>query len=267
MLTSKWAFLLLLVMASCSKKNTPTPLPALPADPIKGKLARLSYDTGAYDSLYYGSAGELIRVKSVWDPALGGGMSYVFDYNAQGKLTSIQTSQAQEYRYIYTGNELTEVILYINGVKTNHKNFTYDNNGVMVSSHTYADVLNAPGDQDFLDMFIYTYYPDGNLKTETAYSVHPVTGHPVKETTITYTDYDDRYNPDDIFKQMPYYFGFTFAKNNARLRSVKNEKTGELSNYVFTYTYNQTAKPVSRKFEFLGNGNWYEGICTYAYYQ
>lgn len=268
MLTNKWGRVLLLMMVvvtSCSKKtDTIIQLP-VPVQPVKSKLAKISYDSGAYDSLYYGNAGELIKLKTVWDPSTGISVTYSFDYNAQGKITRIESDRGEEYRYSYTGNQLTEVGLYLGGIKTRHKGFTY-NQGVLTSTHTFADLLNNPNDQDFLDMFTYTYYPDGNLKTETSFSVHPVSGMPVKEMTITYSDYDNRYNPDDIFKQMPYYFGLSFSKNNARLRSVKNEKTGEETNYLFSYSYNPAAFPVSRKFEYYGNGNWIEGTCTYSYY-
>ncbi len=269
MLTNKWGrFLVVMMVAvtSCSKKTDTIIQPPVPVQPVKGKLAKISYDSGAYDSLYYASSGDLIKVKSVFDLSSGASVTYSFEYSAQGKLTRISSDQGEEYRYTYSGNQLYEVGQYVGGLKIRHKGFTYDNLGVLTSTHTYADVLTNPNDQDFLDMFIYTYYPDGNLKTETSYSVHPNTGHPVKEVTITYSDYDNNHNPDDIFKQMPYFFGQRFFKNNARLRVVKNEKTGIESTYLFTYTYNQSTLPITRKFEYYGNGNWEEGTCIYSYY-
>lgn len=266
MWTNKWNLLLLVLfgLTACSKKADNIQLPP-PAETIKGKLAKISFDTGAYDSLYYSVDGALIKIRSVVDPASGNSVTYSFDYNVQGKLTRIYNDQGEEYRYTYSGAELEEVGLYVSGIKTRHKGFTY-NNGILTSTHTYADVLSNPNDQDFLDMFTYTYYPDGNLKSETSYSVHPTTGWPVKEVTITYSDYDNKYNPDDIFKQLPYYFGNTFFKHNARTRIVKNEKTGVESTYLFTYTYNQVTLPLTRKFEYYGSGNWLEGTCTYSYY-
>jgi len=269
MLTNKWGQLLLVMMVavmSCSKKTDTIIQPPVPVEPVKGKLAKISFDSGAYDSLYYAPTGELVKLRSVWDPSSGYSVTYSFDYNAQGKITRIYNDQGEEFRYTYSGNQLEEVGLYVSGLKTRHKGFTYDTQGTLTATHTYADILSNPNDQDFLDMFIYTYYPDGNLKTETSYSVHPTTGQPVKEVTITYSDYDNSHNPDDLFKQMPYFFGLKFFKNNARLRMVKNEKTGVESTYLFTYTYNQTTFPVTRKFEYYGSGNWLEGNCTYTYY-
>ena len=256
MLMNKWGGLVIAVLVTaiaCSKKtDNVLPPPATP-QPVKGKLAKIIFDSGAYDSLYYGSGGELIKIKTVWDPASGISITHLFNYDAQGKLQHISTDHGEEYRYSYTGNQLHEVGLYIGGIKTRHTTYTY-HQGVLTASHSFADILTNPNDQDFLDMFIYTYYPDGNLKTETSYSVHPVTGDPVKEITITYSDYDQQHNADDIFKQMPYHFGHQFAKNNARMRSIKNEKTGEITNYLFFYNYNESALPVSRRFEYYGGG-------------
>jgi hypothetical protein len=268
MWTNKWSVVLLVVvgLTACSKK-TDIIQPPPPTQPVAGKLAKISFDSGAYDSLYYAPSGNLIKVKSVFDPANGVSVIiYSFDYNAQGKLTRIYNDQGVEYRYTYSGDQLDEVGVYISGLKTSHKGFTYNADGVLTATATFSDLLSNPGDQDFLDMFLYTYYPDGNLKTETSFSVDPTTGHPVKEVSITHSDYDNNHNPDDIFKQLPYFFGIKFSKNNARTRILKNEKTGVESTYLFTYTYNQATLPLTRKFEYYGSGNWEEGTCTYSYY-
>ncbi|HCL04797.1 MAG TPA: hypothetical protein DHW64_02020, partial [Chitinophagaceae bacterium] len=166
MLMNKWGrFLLVMMVAvtSCSKKGDSIIQPPVPVEPVQGKLAKISYDSGAYDSLYYSPAGKLIKIKSVWDPSSAVSVTYFFDYNAQGKLTRINSDQGEEYRYTYSGNQLEEVGQYVGGLKIRHKGFTYNSQGVLTSTHTYADILSNPNDQDFLDMFIYTYYADGNL--------------------------------------------------------------------------------------------------------
>lgn len=265
---NKWGSLMagILLVSACSKKSDQLqPTPQLPQEPVKGKLAKISYDSGAYDSLYYDASGKLIKYKSVWVPGSGTSLTYFFDYDMFGKPTRVYSDQGEEYRYSYENGLLSEVGLYFGGIKTRHKGFTY-NQGQLTSTHTYADILSNPNDQDFLDMFTYTYYPDGNLKTETSFSVHPVSGWPVKEMTITYSDYDNSYNPEDLLKQLPYYFGKTFLKNNAGTRTAKNEKTGETSTYIFSYTYHSSTLPLTRKYEYYGSGNWQEGSCIYSYY-
>lgn len=89
---------ILLALVGCSKTDRPiSNQPQL----FSGKLSRILYNTGTYDSLYYLPNGQLGQVVNMIDPAANDGIRYRLLYDASGKLEKIMSSEGRGYRYQY----------------------------------------------------------------------------------------------------------------------------------------------------------------------
>lgn len=253
------------LLTACSKKGEKPTEPIPPPTTVAGKLAKVTYDAGAYDSLYYSNDGALVKLNAVLDPISGAGTRYTLEYNAAKKVQRIVTNDGDEYRYFYSDGQLSTVAHFVNGQKESYSIFTYQQNKLNSVEYFVAADPNAQSYKS-MGFHTYDYYTDGNLKEEVAYSIHQLTGQPIKNITITYSDYDQGVNQDEIVRQVPLSYGLTISKNNAGLRSVKDEHTGSVVNFLFTYSYNSIKNPLTRSFQYFGSGNWHQGSSIYSYY-
>lgn len=257
------AFLILL-SAGCSKKPVTPQLPPQ-QQPVTGKLAKLVYDTGAYDSLYYLADGRLGKLVNNIDPASGSGVSYQFLYNAAGSVERITNSEGGYHQYRYDNGKLITISEYIHQHKNSYKFFNYTND-VLTSMEIFT-YNGLSGGYEFAGLHTYSFYQDGNLQEEITYTVNPFTGQLVKHMTITYSDYDNKLNTEETVRQVPYYYGVIKMKNNPGKRTVKREVNGVTTIFNSYFTYNQQLKPLTKKFQYKDpGGEIIETNTVYYYY-
>lgn len=234
------------MFTACKKQpvspQIPTPQPQQPT----GKLSKLVYDTGAYDSLYYLADGRLSKLVNNIDPAAGGGVSYELRYDVSGKIERINSSEGWYYLYQYANGKLASISQYMNEHKSSYKFFNY-NNDVLTSMELY-NYNGAARGYEFSGLHTYSFYPDGNLKEEVTYTVNAFTGQLIKHMTIEYSDYDNKLNAEELVRQVPYYYGIVRMKNNPGKRITKRESNGIITTFNSQFTYDQQAKPLTKKF-------------------
>lgn len=254
------------LFTACSKKGETITEPIPPPTSLAGKLAKVTYDAGAYDSLYYSSDGLLIKLNSVLDPVSGARTTYTLEYNAAKKVQRIVTNDGDEYRYIYLDGKLVSVAHFVNGQKESYSIFTYQQDKLSEAEYFVAADPNAQSYKS-TGFYTYTYYTDGNLKEEVAYSIHQATGLPIKNITRVYLDYDQGVNQEGIIRQIPLSVGLVLSKNNVGLLSVKDEHTNAVTNFLFDYAYDSLNHPLTRSFQyFSSDGSRHQGSSIYAYY-
>jgi hypothetical protein len=61
-------------------------------------------------------------------------------------------------------------------------------------------------------------------------------------------DYDNKFNAEELIRQIPYYYGIVRMKNNPGRRIVKRESNGVITTFNSQFTYDQQAKPLTKKF-------------------
>ncbi len=235
-----------LIFTACKKQPiTPQLPPPQPQQPT-GKLAKLIYDTGAFDSLYYLADGRITKLVNNIDPGFGDGIAYNFVYDATGKVERINSSEDRSYRYSYENGKVVAISEYINQHKSSYKLFNYVND-ILTSMEIY-NYNGAARGYEFSGLHTYTFYSDGNLKEEVTYTVNVFTGQLIKHMTIEYSDYDNKLNPEELVRQVPYYYGIVRMKNNPGKRITKRESNGIISTFNSQFTYDQQAKPLTKKF-------------------
>ncbi|MBL0883334.1 MAG: hypothetical protein IBJ16_08340, partial [Chitinophagaceae bacterium] len=98
-----------LMLTACTKRPVTPQLPPVPPQQPSGKLSKLVYDTGAYDSLYYLADGRLSKLVNNIDPAVSGGVRYELKYHSSGKLERINSSEGWYYLYLYSNGKLASI--------------------------------------------------------------------------------------------------------------------------------------------------------------
>ncbi|MDZ4071701.1 MAG: hypothetical protein U1C70_07745 [Sediminibacterium sp.] len=235
-----------LMFTACKKQSvTPQLPPPQPQQPT-GKLSKLIYDTGAYDSLYYLADGRISKLVNNIDTAAGDGVNYEFKYDATGRRERINSSEGWYYLYQYTNGKVTTISQYINQHKSSYKFFNYTND-VLTSMEIY-NYNGAARGYEFSAQHSYSFYPDDNLKKEVTHVVDGFTGQLVKHMTVEYLDYDNKFNAEELIRQIPYYYGIVRMKNNPGKRIVKRESNGVITTFNSQFTYDQQAKPLTKKF-------------------
>lgn len=255
-------FLIAGILVSCSKKPTP-PQPSQPS--LTGKLAKIAYQPDTYDSIYYNDAGNIARIRSVYDRSTGLLADYFFEYNAQQQLQRIHDNRGDEYRYEYLNGKPVVVSHYAAGIKNDYKVYDYEQGRlVKIGIHLNTDGLGQQfrfeGQQEF------EYYADGNLKSEASYDVDQTTLQFIKKVGVVYSEYDNGRNLDETFYGKPYLYQIVRAQNNARRRIVTLYHSGRTVEYQFQFQYNNSNNPIYRKISYMDQGDLVEAEARYYYY-
>lgn len=257
---------LLMVAAflSCGKEsNKPVPVPG---NSLTGKLAKVSFGSEIYDSLFYTQEGKLSKISVFFDQ---GGVyykeSFLFSYNANGKVDKVQIEQADEFRYTYVNGLLAAVSRYENGVKIGYKFYNYSLNGNKLESVEEYEKL-TPGSVGFVyaARVDYNYHPDGNLKEEVKYQIDQF-GQATKQESTLYEDYDQHVNVDQQFRNFLYMSGVQTMQHNPKKVTRKDATNGteQVYNYQFNYTNKQTP---AKRIMTANTGGPLGPEITYSYY-
>jgi antitoxin component YwqK of YwqJK toxin-antitoxin module len=253
------------VIFSCKKEQEKPVDPNPNPSPVIGKLAKLRYSNGSYDSLYYNSDGTIARLV-VYNNFPGPYTErYSFEYDTQKKVTRILQDNGERYDYTYINGQLTAVSHFVNGQKRDFRFYDYVN-GKLAEVEEYYQTDPGQTGWGYLAHRSYTYYPDGNLKDETSYSFDTVTRMPRKDLTITYEDYDGNFNSIEVLGRFLYLSQQELAKNNARKLVSKDEVNGSSTSFSFTYTYNEFRNPLTRTMQYQSAGSTVTETVQYSYY-
>jgi uncharacterized protein with FMN-binding domain len=256
--------MLVLLISSC-RKTSPSPNPEPQPVPNKGKLAKMSFKDGSYDSLVYNADGSVARIINHYTVPGSYTEEFSFEYNTDKKVSRINQNNGDYYRYEYVGAQLIAVMHYVNGKKQDYKMYDYDGAHISSIEEYYQPNPNVPG-HELISRRDYSYYPDGNLKLEQNYSFDPVTRAPKKDFTVEHLDYDGKPNPADPLSRFLYTSFVEFAKNNARKMITRDEVNGVNTEFQSEYTYNASAHPLSRKVSYMSGGQLVIETIAYSYY-
>jgi hypothetical protein len=254
--------LLNFLSVSCRKNDKPVdPVPT----PVIGSLSKIEYKNGEYDSLFYNSDGAISKVKSHIVIPSPYDEVFVFEYDANKKITRITDNIGEHYDYKYINGQLAAVNHYAAGVKNDYRFYDYQN-GKLVGVEEYYNISSGTPAYAFMGKREISYYPDGNIKEEVNYSVDTQTHLPKKNYTLEHTDYDNKFNPIDEASRFLYLSQVQMAKNNARKVTRKDELNGTVTEYNIEYTYNNFSNPLSSKISYMSGGQLYTDLVKYHYY-
>lgn len=190
---------LVLSLVSC-RKNPVTPVDPAPA---AGKLSKLEYKDGAYDSIYSNSQGLISKIVNHYVVSFPYNGIHQFEYDANKKVTRITDNNGESYEYKYLGGLLSAVLHYSAGVKEDYRFYEYRNGKLSLVEAYFRLGINTPGYQ-LSSKLEYFYYADGNPKQEVSYSFDPQTMAPIKNFSIEHLDYDGNANPTDPISRFLY---------------------------------------------------------------
>jgi hypothetical protein len=255
---------MLVLLVSACRKSSSIPVEPQPV-PAKGKLAKMSFKDGSYDSIFYNNDGSIARILLHYTIPASYNEDYSFEYYADKKVSKITESRGEYYRYEYVGGQLIAVMHYVNGKKQDYKMCDYTGNKISSIEEYYQFNPNVPG-HELISRRDYTYYSDGNLKLEENYSFDPQNHAPKKDFTVEHADYDGKPNTADPVSRFLYMSFVEFAKHNARKMTTKDEISGITTEFESEYTYDAGSRPLTRKISYLSGGQQVTETIVFSYY-
>jgi hypothetical protein len=253
-------FLVMMIVMVTSCRKTPVVQPAPIPTPVINALAKVERNGGDYDSLYYNSDLQLIKLIQHTNTINPYDLIYTFEYDANKKMTRLNVG-SEHYDYVYINGVLGGVNHYINSsTKSDYRIFDYTD-GKLTGYEEYYQLNNSPA-YDFAAEAELEYYPDGNLKSETIYSFAPQTRARYKHFSFSYSNYDTKNNAAAMLNRFVYFAQVKFQKNNPGTMIARYEAGGFEIKYDFTYTYNDFSNPLMQ----VMTGNGTATTATYHYY-
>lgn len=252
--------IIILATAACRKSSDqPNPNPV----PAPGKLAKLEYNNGDYDSLFYNSDQSLAKIKVHTNAFIPYDTWYEFQYDINKRVAHIIDRSGERYDYVYATDQLTAVTHYVGSTKTDYRFYNYTNGKLTGIEEYYQLGPNSPG-FDFRAEHELTYYADGNLKQDLIYSFQPQTRARYKSYSLEYLNYDTKVNSAEQTYFFIYLAQIPLMKNNYRKMISKDEVSGSQTVYDFEFTYDNLSNPLTKKMTSTTSG----GTITvkYSYY-
>lgn len=245
---------------ACRKSANRPPEPA----PVVGKLSKLAYANGAYDSIYYRTDGTISKIVSHNVQPFPYDEVYSFDYDAAKKVTRITDNNGEYYDYRYINGELVAVMHYVGGSKEDYRAYVWNNGKLAEVEEHYRPGISVPGHQ-LMTRREFAYYADGNLQKETVYNWDAQAQALVKDYSRTYSDYDAHFNPEESISHFLYLSQVVLSNRNARKMISVDERTGVPAEFNFSYTYNDFMNPLSKKMTYVSGGQQLQETVTYHY--
>jgi hypothetical protein len=254
--------MLVLLISSCRKNpiqpNEPQPLPS-------GKLAKMSFKDGSYDSVFYNNDGSIARIINHHTVPGPYTEEFSYEYDTNGKVKRINQNNGEYYQYGFIGEELVAVMHYVNGRKRDYKLYDYVDHKLSSIEEYYQFDPNVPG-HELYSRRDYSYYQDGNLKLEENYSFDAQTHVPKKDFTIEHADYDGKANTSDAVARFLYMSSIEFAKHNPRKMKTKDEVSGVVTEFQSEYTYDAASRPLTRRISYPSGGQTITETILFSYY-
>lgn len=236
--------LLAILVTACSKSPVikPAPVPV----PVINALSKVEYSGGDYDSLYYNSDLQVIKIVVHTNAVMPFDQVYTIEYDANKKVTRVVDNTGERYDYIYVNGVLGGVTHYIGNDKFDFKLYDYTNGKLTHVEEYYRPSFNTPG-YEMTAEIDFEYFPDGNLKKQTMYGFTQQNRTKYKLFSTTYSDYDTKPNPTAFLDRFTYYAQLDIQKNNPGKMVGRDEMNGTDNNFEYAYTYNDFLNPLTRK--------------------
>ena len=248
---------------SC-RKEPAQPVNPDPA-PVIGKLAKLEYEDGSYDSLFYNSDLQLSKLINHSTVPAPYDEVYTLQYDSNKKIYKISDNNGEYFEYKYVSGLLTAVNHYAGNTKNDYKLYDYVNGKLTDIEEYYKASINSPG-YELISKRVFSYFPDGNLRKEESYSFDQQTRVPIKEYSIEHSDYDDKFNTTDITGHFLFFSQVPLVINNPRRITTRDERSGFTTDFHFEYTYNSFSNPLTKKMSYTLNGQTHTETVKYYYY-
>ncbi len=169
----------------------------------------------------------------------GAAVTYNISYDAQKRMSEVNTSEGEKLLPVYVNNKLEKVEVKDN-TNTVIGRTDYVYNGNQVTSATVRTSLFGPLSD--LMKFDFTYSATGNLTRTNLFIVNPVTQVLVPAGHIEY-EHDNKDNPLIAVSEFLKLVWFIPSKNNISKEVHKDENLTLEETMEYTYTYNSRNLP------------------------
>lgn len=221
-------------LVACDLDETPEPvIPALVLQPSV-------YEETDYRREYsYNNANQLVQVKMISAFANGSTITSEqnFSYRTDGKIAETTSDTGFRFVYSYSGDRLVRTDEYVNNTWSKYHRFTYDSKGRVVEAITYQNIPEEGGEIP-TSKDEYQYGVNGNLIEWRMYYYTSFGAEAKLLTVITFSDYDDKINTDNLFELNIYHPYQVLSTNNPGKQVVRNGQGVISTTEEYLYEYN-----------------------------
>ena len=255
--TMKTALLVLgvlLGLAACKKDPVEDPNVLPPQQQLPNPLSawallkKFQLTNTDYQSFTYNPQGQVSKLHAQWqyvegDPNIIKAIDYNFQYDSQNRPVQLDLTGGPTVRYLYRGNLIDKTReLFPDGSIATEVQYIYANNRVAAEVwYTYE----APGKPLPLIKYVFAYDAKGNLNQVETFQQDSSLVYRLTET-VSYTDFDDKVNPNSWMLRYPYLPQMRYQFNNPR-KEVRLQVGGQPQTITRTYEYNAQGLPVSKR--------------------
>jgi len=240
--------LMVVALAACNDDPDTAPEPARQL-----RVQSVSYGDNSYRIFNYDDQNRLASITSgiVYE---GDSAEFIHKIVYDGdKIDRIEITDQAIIDYIYEGDRIKETHEILHGALIATHLYTYQDNGRVTTWEVKR--AHQEDDEPVPDAkYVYTYNNDGNLITKQDY-VFDGPGYRLLDT-ITYEDFDDKKNSDNLFLTDLYNPIYARFKNNPRTWRLVNATSGATAEEHFTFKYNAQGY-VTRSIPDQGSGTTY----------
>jgi len=227
--------------------NDDDPAPATP----EVQLQPLLYEEPDYKKEFvYDNSNRLVQIKMTSTFANGYETTSVQNlvYDANGKLAELTSDTGFRFVYTYAGNRIATTQEWVNGTASRMHRFTYDDRGRVTEAIVYQNIPDEGGEIP-TSSDRYEYDANGNLAVWTMY-YYTTFGREAKvQTVLTFSDYDNKVNTEDLFEPNVFNPGMVLRKNNPGKLVVTNGNSAVTSTERYTYEYHEQGFATSKTTE------------------
>ncbi len=265
---SKLSFLLFALLASSCQNDTEDTTPR-ESEPPAARVKQITYAPTDFQSFEYDATGRWSRYYTQWqyvqnDPGIIQKLTYDLHYDKANRLIQLtRVEGGYPVDYYYENGKLAKT------EERNHKNEvevrrTYSFEGDRLLEEKLETNLASGESAGYTIRF--EYDAKGNLVKET--TLAPKASGQALEvySSIEYSDFDTKKNPDNKLMRFPYLPWVTFHINNPGRKTTKGANGKIISEEILTYQYDSSDYPSQKKRKLIYDGVSAELTASYSYY-
>lgn len=268
---SKLSFTIILLfalLASSCQKDDDNDLPRQP-EPPTARVKQITYAPTDFQSFAYDADGKWSRYYVQWqyvqnDPNIIKKLTYDFHYDKANRLIQLTTVEGgYPVDYYYENGKLTKT------EERNHTNqvevrrtYSFDGDRLMEEK---LEANLASGEPE-MSIVRFEYDTKGNLIKETILEPKAPGQALEVNSSIEYSDFDTKKNPDNKLMRFPYLPWVVFHINNPGKKTMKGPKGQIISQEIFAYQYDSSDYPSQKKRKLVYDDASAELTASYSYY-
>lgn len=225
---------LLAGLSSCKKDNNEnTPPPVSVTTKIK------EYKNGEDFIKFEYNGDGTIKTATVSNDVVtdGNTITYQVSYNAQKKITQLQSSAGEKIVPVYENGVMTRADIFEGAEKTGFTNYHYEDQQLTKATLYWG------ADNDFIPFFEFNFeYNNGNPVKTVVMMATAVPGQLVRAGHVELS-YDNKTNPLYAYNDLLALFWQTTGKNNIKQEDHFDANLIAEDRYVYTYTYSANGLP------------------------